>query len=173
MKKLNLGCGNDIRPGWINLDRIGLPGVDVIHDVSQLPLPFPDGSFDVVECLDVLEHLEYIPILRDVHRILAPGGRLSVRVPHFTSSYSFGDPTHRKLFSVDTLRFFVGDHERGYYFDFSFSKIEKFHLAFAKRPFYNHLVEWLVNRNERMLNLYECSPLRIFPATNIEVVLVK
>ncbi len=174
MRALNIGCGRDIRPGWVNLDRVALPGVDVVHDLSEVPLPFPDGSFEIVECMDVLEHLDYIPLLRDIHRVLVPGGRIVIRVPHFTSRDSHGDPTHCKMFSVDTLRFFAGDHDRSYYFDFSFSKAEV-RLGFAKRPiyFYNYLLEWFVNRSPRTLNLYECSPLRIFPATNLEIVLVK
>jgi predicted SAM-dependent methyltransferase len=57
MKRLNLGCGTDIRAGWINLDRSALPGVDVAHDLEQLPLPFPSESFDYVLCEDVLEHV--------------------------------------------------------------------------------------------------------------------
>jgi hypothetical protein len=32
-KRLNLGCGRDVRPNWVNLDRVSLPGVDVVHDI--------------------------------------------------------------------------------------------------------------------------------------------
>ena len=44
MKKLNLGCGNDIRQGYINLDVAELDGVDVVWDVNKLPLPFGKGD---------------------------------------------------------------------------------------------------------------------------------
>lgn len=48
--KLNLGCGTDIRKGWINLDIAKLDGIDVIHDVNNVPLPFEDNTFDYVLC---------------------------------------------------------------------------------------------------------------------------
>ena len=48
MKKLNFGCGKDIREGWVNLDCVALPGIDAIHDLNKFPLPFEDNSFD--EC---------------------------------------------------------------------------------------------------------------------------
>jgi len=54
-KNLNLGCGADIRPDCVNLDRASLPGVDVVHDMSQLPLPFSADRFSHIVCQDVLE----------------------------------------------------------------------------------------------------------------------
>ena len=57
--------------------------------VLRLPedrLPFPDGQFDCVVLLDVLEHLsEDQTLLREVRRALRPGGRAVVTVPN-------GDP---------------------------------------------------------------------------------
>ena len=88
MKKLNLGSGKDIKQGWVNLDSAKLPGVDVVHDIEKLPLPFKDSEFDEILCQDVLEHIEYIPILKDIHRILKMGGKLKIRVPHFTNTLS-------------------------------------------------------------------------------------
>ena len=60
-QKLNLGCGNDIRDGWINLDSAKLPGVNIVHDLEDLPLPFGDENFDYVLCQDVLEHVNSDP----------------------------------------------------------------------------------------------------------------
>ncbi len=48
-------------------------------------LPFSDHTFDCVTCIEVLEH---IPVSRqsaalsEIHRVLCPGGRLVLRVPH-------------------------------------------------------------------------------------------
>lgn len=180
-QKLNLGCGTQIKAGWVNLDISALPGVDVVHDIEKLPLPFADGQFDEILCQDVLEHVEYIPILRDLHRIMKSGGRLSIRVPHFTSKHSFIDPTHKKLFSINTFDFFVKNsfqqEGRGYYFDFFFTSCPEAKITFERDSIVfllNPLIEKLVNSSPRMQKIYESIGLsRIFPACNILVTLVK
>jgi ubiquinone/menaquinone biosynthesis C-methylase UbiE len=174
--RLNLGCGKDIRKNWINLDHIKLPGVDVVHNINDIPLPFENDLFDEILCASILEHVDYIPLLRDLHRILKPGGKIAIIVPHFTSKYAFADPTHVRCFSTETLLFFTENYPMSYYFDFHFSKAEKIHICFNRSRagyFYNHLLEPLVNMNSRIQDFYEGSFLRIFPATNMEVVLVK
>ncbi len=46
-------------------------------------LPFPAGSFDVVYTMGTIEHIdEYPQSLREIHRVLRPGGRAIVGVPH-------------------------------------------------------------------------------------------
>jgi SAM-dependent methyltransferase len=177
--KLNLGCGTDIRPGYVNLDSAALPGVDVVHDVEQLPLPFGDESFDEILCLSIIEHLDYVPVLRDLHRILRPGGSLHITGPHFTARNFFVDPTHKSAFSIDTFQFFVSDGafaEREYYFDFHFSRLARAEILFIKTgvEFWNHGVEPLVNRSPAMQRFYEATFLsRLFPASEVAVTLVK
>ncbi len=179
--KLNIGCGNHILSGWINLDISALPGVEVVHNIESLPLPFPDGKFEEVLCQDVLEHVEYIPVLREILRTMKKDGSLTIRVPHFTSKHNFMDPTHKKMFSINTFDFFVkGSSEqdsRGYYFDFSFSSCREAKIIFERDSivfFLNPLIESLVNSSPRIQRIYESTFLsRIFPAGNILVTLVK
>lgn len=179
MVKLNLGCGTDIREGWVNLDAVRLPGVDVVHDVRRLPLPFPDEKFEEILCQDILEHIEYIPVLKDIHRILKHRGRLVIRVPHFTSRGNFIDPTHRKMFSVRTFDFFVPDLnlKRPYYFDFSFSRLVSTSITFetsSRLYFYNKFITFFINQSRRVQDMYESTFLsRLFPAQNIMIILEK
>ena len=179
MKKLNLGCGKKIKDGWVNLDIANLPGVDVVHDITKLPLPFGDNEFDEVLCEDILEHVDYIPVLKDIHRILKPGGKVTIRVPHFTSKNNYIDPTHRHRFSIKTFGFFVDnpDYKRDYYFDFAFSKINSAEISFERSSrffFYNRFVAPIVNRNPKSQYRYESSGWsRLFPAENIIVELIK
>ena len=48
-QRLHLGCGGDIRAGWINLDARRAPGVDVVADLDacrHTQLPFAADSID-------------------------------------------------------------------------------------------------------------------------------
>lgn len=101
MTRLNLGCGRDIRPGWINIDRTVLPGVDFAIDLDQSPVfPLPDDSVDVSEANHVLEHLvNPLPMMAELWRVTRPGGTLTVRCPYGSSDDADEDPTHvRRLF---------------------------------------------------------------------------
>jgi SAM-dependent methyltransferase len=180
-RKLNLGCGTDIREGWVNLDIAALPGVDVVHDINVLPLPFEDGVFDEILCNDILEHVDLVPVLKECHRILAPGGLMKIEVPHFTSNNNHVDPTHRNRFSVKTFRFFARDTLEGrrrgsYYFDFSFGSVASTRLRFIHGLpyFWNWLVSPLVNSRYALQCYYEATGLAyLFPAQNLRITLVK
>ena len=105
--KLNVGCGNDIREGWINLDIIKKEGIDIVHDLNKVPLPFEDDTFNYILCRNVLEHVNYVALMNDLHRILKQGGLLRIRVPHFTSKSNYADPTHINLFSSNQKSSFI------------------------------------------------------------------
>ncbi len=107
MKKLNVGCGKDVRSDFVNLDVVGLSGVDVVHDLQTFPWPFPEDEFDEIHMINVLEHLpETIRTLEELHRISKPGAKLIIRVPFWNSPDMLADPTHKKSFSERTLNFF-------------------------------------------------------------------
>lgn len=53
-------------------------------NLEREPLPFPDRAFDLVLCMDVLQHLGYHPTLMlcEAQRVLHPDGRMLVSVPN-------------------------------------------------------------------------------------------
>ena len=95
-------------------------------------------------------------MMRELHRILSPGGMLEIRVPHFTSANTYGDPTHLRGFSIVTFDFFCSGSGRNYYFDFAFSKLEQRSISFSKGPAYalNYAIEPLVNVSHKMQVYY-------------------
>ncbi|RKX44970.1 MAG: hypothetical protein DRP27_05345 [Thermotogae bacterium] len=86
MVKLNLGCGGDIREGYVNIDVRKIERVDLVLDLESERLPYGDGTVDEILAKDVLEHFSYRKveeILKDWHRVLKPRGVLTIQTPDF------------------------------------------------------------------------------------------
>ena len=99
--RLNLGCGRDIRPGWVNIDCAPLPGVDHVVDFDGKPvLPFADDSVAYSEGSHVVEHLrDPLPFMAELWRVTEPGGRAVFRCPYGSTDDADEDPTHvRRMF---------------------------------------------------------------------------
>ena len=90
---LNLGCGSESLPGWINVDIARGPHVDVVWDLSK-SLPFSDESCAVIHCEHMIEHLsrhDAEGFLRECFRVLKPGGLIRLSTPdaeRFLRSYA-------------------------------------------------------------------------------------
>ncbi len=83
MRYLNLGCGNEFREGWINVDFKTTDDGVLAHDLNE-PLPFESDSFDVVYHSHVLEHFpkqRAASFVDECYRVLRPGGVIRVAVP--------------------------------------------------------------------------------------------
>jgi predicted SAM-dependent methyltransferase len=86
-RRLNLGCGFDHRPGYLNVDFADFHDPDLVADVRDLSV-LPSGHYEEVLAFDVLEHLERkdsLPALQEWNRVMAPGGLLHLQVPDVAS----------------------------------------------------------------------------------------
>jgi SAM-dependent methyltransferase len=111
MTGLNIGCGTDIRPGYINLDRVALPGVDVVWDITKFPYPFENDYFTTILLINVLEHIpDTIKVMEELYRLCKPGATLTIRVPYWNSTQQHTDITHVRSFSEFSMDYF--DPER-------------------------------------------------------------
>lgn len=72
----------ELRPEMAAAIEREFPDVEVVVGDCQERLPFPEGTFDRVVAVHVLEHLPNLPAaLDEVHRLLRPGGMLAVVIP--------------------------------------------------------------------------------------------
>jgi SAM-dependent methyltransferase len=100
--RLNLGCGRDIRDGWVNIDCAPVPGVDHVVNFDEKPvLPFDDDSVACSEGSHVIEHLrDPLPFMAELWRVTRPGGRAVFRCPYGSTDDADEDPTHvRRMFA--------------------------------------------------------------------------
>jgi len=82
-RKLNLGCGLDLRTGYLNVDLNAFHKPDLVGDVRDLPM-LPTGRYEEIIAQDVLEHLPRTATasaLREWNRLMQMGGSLVLRVP--------------------------------------------------------------------------------------------
>lgn len=101
---LNVGCGNDIKEGYTNLDCIPLQGVNVIHNLESFPWPFLDNTFSEVYAHQTLEHLsDKIKVMDEIWRISKKGARVYIHVPYFSSPGAFCHAEHKSYFGYNTF----------------------------------------------------------------------
>lgn len=112
--KLQIGSGGSPLPGWLNSD---LLGSDVYVDLIR-PLPFPDGSFSYVYGEHVIEHVSEaagLRLLRELHRVLHPGGVLRLATPDLKQAIRLYEDRH-ELISFEEYRRHLNaetwEHER-------------------------------------------------------------
>jgi predicted SAM-dependent methyltransferase len=110
VQKLNVGCGRNVREGWINLDSYPLPGVDVVADLENCattPLPLESDSVNEFLLSHVLEHIRNVlPMMQELHRVAMPGATMVVRTPYGSSDDAFEDPTHVRQVFVGSFGYF-------------------------------------------------------------------
>jgi len=110
VRRLHLGCGKDVRQGWINLDVHSLPGVDVVADLDDCrntPLPLPDDSIDEFFGSHVLEHLhDPLALMQELHRIASPGATAVFRLPYGSTDDADEDPTHVRRYFLNSFHYF-------------------------------------------------------------------
>ena len=112
---LNLGCGNDYKKGWVNIDADlykNIKKLDLKCDLSR-DIPFEDNSVDYIFNEHFLEHLsakEGLEFLKECRRVLKPGGVLRISMPdlenavkmYFDSNWREKTPASMYGFEVQT-----------------------------------------------------------------------
>lgn len=81
-KKLNLGCNNQVKSEYINVDIFEAPYIDEIFDLDDIP--YKDNTISTIYSEHSLEHVSYkrtLKAIKEWHRVLKPGGELILKMP--------------------------------------------------------------------------------------------
>lgn len=108
--KLNLGAGRNIREGFVNVDWVDGPGIDLVANLdhpTKVELPWADDSVTEMWLSHVIEHLHHpLPLFAELWRVAVPGCLITVRCPYGSSDDADEDPTHvRRMFAGSWLYF--------------------------------------------------------------------
>ena len=125
---LDLGCGDgrltreltasrivgaDVSAVALSRARERVPeGTGLVELAPGAALPFGDGEFDLVTCLETIEHVHDVQLLlSEARRVLRPRGRLAVTTPAHGFLMRPPDPLspHLRFFTRRSLRTLLGD----------------------------------------------------------------
>lgn len=174
--KLNLGCGNKKLEGFIGLDKVQLPVVDIICDLEKEKIPLDDSVADEIYSRYFLEHVsDLIGVMDEIWRVSTPGAKIVIGVPYFNSIGAFKDPTHKRFFTYETFDYFTqSKNVPTYYSKAKFKIISKKILfypsgsnIYGKIRFF-HLLPLQLIAN-LCPYLYEHSFLKLFSARDLHV----
>lgn len=109
--KLNMGCGRNHQPGYVNVDASPACNPDQVWDLEDAPWPWPDNSVDHVLFIHSLEHMGgdpavFLSIMKELYRICAPGAEVLIHVPHPRHDNFLNDPTHVRPITRQMLSLF-------------------------------------------------------------------
>lgn len=119
--KLDLACGASKQDDtWVGLDVLDFPGVDIVHDIENVPMPLPDECCSVVLASHILEHINpakggFLDVMDDIWRVLKVDGQLVIAMPYGGSPGFWQDPTHCNGCNENTWRYFDPEDASGLY----------------------------------------------------------
>lgn len=178
---LELGCGPRQKDDRIGIDRLNLPGVDIVADL-EAGLPFlPDNSVDAIHSKSFLEHVDNLELLmREIARVLKPGGKKHLFVPHFSNPYYYSDYTHQRFFGLYSFQYFSNSQTRfhrrvpNFYHDFGFKVVELdlvFTSPWRMRKVVKKVAQKLFNLSPWWQELYEENFCYLVPCYGIRATL--
>jgi len=105
--KLDIGCGDNKREGFIGIDIIPLSEVDIVTNIED-GIPIKNNVVNYIYTSHVLEHTENLNnIMNELWRICTNNAIIEIYVPYYKSSGAVQDPTHKRFFSWLSFDYFT------------------------------------------------------------------
>ena len=97
---LDIGCARNKVPGTIGIDIDPQSQADIFHDLNLYPYPVDGHSMDRIFAKHIIEHLnDPRKFLKEIHRMLKPGGTAYIETPHFSCRVAYSEPEHKLFYS--------------------------------------------------------------------------
>ena len=164
-KVLDVGCGRSKLAGATGIDFADAADADVRHDLNRFPYPLPEGAFEVVLMRNVIEHLrDVVKLMEEIHRVGRDGADVIITTPHFSSLYSYQDPTHVRHLAYDSLEYFIeGTRHSNFYTSRRFVMVDR-GIDFGKSFPFSHVARILFRLSPHK---YEKHFAFVFPANSL------
>lgn len=130
INRLNLGCGRDVKEGFINIDKEKYEEIDILCNLGHEKLPFGDNSVDYVYAKSFIEHLdtyEMAFLLEELYRVCKHGAFIEFIVPHYLS------PSSCRVFHKQRI-------SEGYFNDYD---VNKTHSSLEGKKYFK--ISWRMN----------------------------
>lgn len=108
--RLDVGCGFNKQDGFIGMDKREVDGVDIVHNVEDIPYPLPDECCEMIVMSHLMEHIcpkKTISVMNELWRISRLNGLLLIAMPYATSFGFYQDPTHCNPWNQATPTYFI------------------------------------------------------------------
>jgi hypothetical protein len=107
---IDLGCGDSKRSGFVGIDRIALPGVDIVCDLD-LGIPLPSNSVEYLLASHSLEHLRDLPAtIAEIFRVCKDRALVTIIAPYDATRLNHANPYHFQTWNEHTARFFTTEN---------------------------------------------------------------
>ncbi len=112
--KVDICCGGNKQPGFIGVDIVEAPGVDIVCDLRER-FPFEDNYVDYLRAHDAIEHLpDKIKTMNEIYRVCKNGATADIKVPSTDGRGAFQDPTHVSYWNINSFLYYTSDVQSYY-----------------------------------------------------------
>ena len=134
MKKLNFGCGFDLKKGYENVDIQKNKLIDKSFDFDIFPYPYEDNTFDYVWCKSVFAYVTNPKkVLLELRRICKPNAKIEIYCAYWNNIGTYNVLVSKRGFNKQCFKHLEStDYEYNGMDDFKILKLEELPTKFGR-----------------------------------------